>query len=229
MKPIIAVLPNVKDDGGIDLADAYIHAIEKAGGIPFIVPYTESGEAIYRYLKLCRGVLLTGGGDISPTLYGKASEGSIPRRDYFELNFLKAALEVDKPVMAICRGIQLVNVYFGGTLIEDIPSLIKSDISHNQSEGPFEFSHEVEVTRDSPLYALFGIERIRVNSFHHQAIDDIGEGLLPMAHTPDGIIEAVFAPSARYLRAYQWHPERLYKKCEYNLSIFKDFIKECEK
>ena len=197
MKPLIAVLPNVCDDGKVSLADAYTRTIEKAGGIPLIVPYTEKNESVLKYIELADGVLLTGGGDVSPALYGKHSDVDIPKRDHFEFGFLKSAIDRKKPIMAICRGLQVLNVCFGGTLIEDIPTYCKSDILPRQSEGKCDFSHAVKVIADTPLSDLVRKESFKVNSFDHQAIDSIGKGLLPMAFADDVIIEAVFATGER--------------------------------
>ena len=137
MKPIIIISPNVKEDGSFSLSDAYTRAIEEAGGIPLILPYTKSPEAIDNYLDISGGVLFSGGGDISTTLYGEDSGEPIPERDIFEIGLLGEALKRKKPVMAICRGLQLVNVYFGGTLIQDIPTSVKTEISHRQTFRPF--------------------------------------------------------------------------------------------
>ena len=126
--------------------------------------------------------------------------------------------------MGICRGAQLVNVALGGTLYQDLPTEIESDILHRQKEGILDYSHEIKVVKGAPLYALMGEERIKANSFHHQAIRKLGEGLKVMANADDGVVEAVWYEGDRYLRAYQWHPERLYEADDFNKRIFDDFI-----
>lgn len=231
MKPIIAILANVDDSKDLSLAYTYIHAIESSGGLPLVIPYTEDECRVESYLALCDGLMLTGGDDICPSYYGMKESPNIgklqPFRDKLELAFFAKAKKLDKPMLAICRGAQLVNVALGGSLIQDIPTELDTDIMHKQTEGKFEYSHEVIIERGSPLYMLFGKERIRANSFHHQAIARLGEGLIPMAYAQDGIIEAAYMPKLRYVRIYQWHPERLLDKDKYNRSIFSDFIESC--
>lgn len=232
MKPIIAVLADVEDDKSISLVYTYTPALEALGSLPVVIPYTESEELILSYLELCDGVLFTGGDDICPSHYGKEPSRHLgklqPNRDKLELAFFKAAAEADKPILAICRGAQLVNVALGGTLIQDIPTEAPSGILHRQSEGKFDYSHEVNVLADTPLAELMGAERIRVNSFHHQAIDALAPSLSVSALADDGIIEAAYMRDKYYVRIYQWHPERLWDKDSYNKAVFTDFIRACK-
>ena len=138
------------------------------------------------------------------------------------------SIHTEKPLLGICRGAQLINVAFGGTLIQDLPSEAPSNILHRQTEPKNAHSHYVNVTVGSPLHTLIGCERIRVNSFHHQAVKRLGDGLQITARADDGVIEAFCLCEKRFVRAYQWHPERLYHVDENSKLIFREFISACE-
>lgn len=228
MKPIIGILAEVDEERATRIQNTYISAIENSGGIPLLLPYVESNDTIDEFIKLCDGFLFTGGADIEPCRYGEKTSpecGPIKLyRDELEFRILERAIKKDKPILAICRGIQLINVFFGGTLYQDIPTEFKTPILHKQIEDKNYPSHSVFAKEESPLYKLCGKSIITANSFHHQAIKKLGEGLSIMARAEDSIIEAVWSPSMRYLRAYQWHPERLYFTDECNKMIFDDFI-----
>lgn len=232
MKPIIGLLCAIDNEQVTSVQSAYVRAIIQAGGTPILLPFTENGETVAEFLQLCHGLLFTGGADIAPHYYGEEQKpacGEItPHRDAFEWSVLNAALQTEKPIMAICRGIQLVNVALGGTLYQDIPSEYSTHLTHRQTQPKFAPSHGVTVCKDTPLFALTGSEKLVANSFHHQAIKALGKGLTVMATAEDGIIEAVYLPGRRYLRAYQWHPERLCDTDPHNALLFKDFIAACK-
>ena len=230
MQPIIGLLVSVDDERKVTALHDYAHAVEAAGGLPLILPYVEK-ESIARFVALCDGFLFTGGLDISPTYYGEAQSpfcGEIQQhRDTLELRVLEAVLQTDKPVLGICRGAQVINVALGGTLYQDLPSERPSAIAHRQSEEKYTPSHHVEVHPSTPLHAMIGSTRMPANSFHHQAVKAPGRGLVPMASADDGVIEALYLEGERYLRAYQWHPERLFASDAQNRLIFEDFIRHC--
>ena len=235
MKPIIGLLGEVDDARASLVNYAYINAVEGSGGVPMLLPYTDNADTMREYIALCDGFIFTGGADIAPERYGEALSpacGSIQKyRDEFELAMFREVYnKTKKPILAICRGIQLVNVALGGTLYQDIPSEIPSEIQHRQLEPKDAPSHSVTVAFDTPLSQIVGGEkRITANSFHHQAIKTLGRGLSVMALADDGIIEAVYADGERYMRAYQWHPERLCNTDINNRRIFDDFIASCKK
>ncbi|MBQ3003645.1 MAG: gamma-glutamyl-gamma-aminobutyrate hydrolase family protein [Clostridia bacterium] len=233
MKPIIGIVTDIDNNLVTAVPDAYNHAIEQAGGTPIVLPYVRDEKTLAHFVALCDGFLFSGGADIDPRRYGeevKETCGGIePYRDEMEFLLFQKALNASKPILAICRGIQLVNAALGGTLYQDIPSEVHTEIAHRQTEPKFSPSHEVNVLADTPLHGLVHTDRIRANSFHHQAIKTLANGLKVMATADDGIIEAVWAPDHRYLRAYQWHPERLFEIDESNRKIFKDFIGACRK
>lgn len=232
MKPIIGLLAGVDDERTTSVPHAYVSAIQNAGGVPVLIPYTSNEDVINALVSMCDGFCFTGGVDIDPCHYGENIQpecGSIQSyRDKLELSLFPKIFNTGVPIMGICRGAQLINVALGGTLYQDIPSEIDTAISHNQSAPRTEYSHDVAIRPGTPLYELLGEERIRANTFHHQAIKALGRGLEVMARADDGIIEAVYLPGERYLQAYQWHPERLCDRDDYQKAILREFITACE-
>ena len=198
-----------------------------------VLPYDESDEVIDSMVSNCDGFFFTGGADINPLRYRekvKSTCGNIEySRDEFEFRAFEKIIKTKKPILGVCRGMQLINVALGGTLHQDIPTEIKTKILHKQSEPEFSPSHKVNVSENTPLFNLVQKNKITANSFHHQCIKTLGDGLLPMARADDGIIEAVYYDGERYIRAYQWHPERLYFQSKENRWIFDDFIEACLK
>ncbi len=231
MKPIIGILASVNDERKTNLVYSYVKAVVMAGGIPVILPNNNMETAMQDHLQICGGFLFTGGGDVEPSLYGAEKSpacGPIqPLRDEFDFTMLKGALRTGKPILGICRGIQVINVALGGTLYQDLPTERPSAIRHQQIEGYSEPSHGVSVVENSVLHRLTGAARLQVNSFHHQAIHRLADGLEAVATADDGVIEAVTAPDFPYLRGYQWHPERLVENDPLSLRLFEDFIHAC--
>ena len=231
MRPIIALLGEVNDERCITMQDTYVSAVEETGGISLIVPCLRGDSAIDDVVELCDGFLFTGGHDVHPSRYGEAVKdtcGGVQLfRDELEFRTLEKVIRTKKPILAICRGIQLLNVFFGGTLHQDMPSELDTTILHKQVEGYYATSHEVNIVENTPLYELIGSTRMKANSFHHQAIRDLGRGLLVSARAGDGIIEGVYTEGEQYIRAYQWHPERLVFNSEDNRRIIEDFINAC--
>lgn len=231
MQPIIGMLVTVDNEGTVNAMRPYADAILQSGGVPVILPYTTEDAVIARYVALCDGFCFTGGVDILPARYGEQTSpacGTIQEhRDALELRVFDLILPTGKPLFGICRGAQLFNVALGGTLWQDLPSEHPSPIHHRQTEEKFSPSHEVCVLPDTPLHALVGAERITANSFHHQAAKTLGKDLVPMAYADDGVIEGFYHRAHPYLRAYQWHPERLCDTNAHNRLVFDDFIKHC--
>ena len=231
MKPIIGVSAAVNDSHSSIIRDFYINAICDAGGAPILLPCVDFAETLDSYALLCDGFFFTGGVDIDPARYGESVREACGKiydfRDEYELALFDRAFRSAKPILGICRGIQLINVALGGSLYQDIPSERPSQIPHRQSEPETTPSHSVNITKGTPLHALVGAERMKANSFHHQAIKKLGRGLEVMATADDGLVEAVYSTEARYLRAYQWHPERLFQSDEQNRLIFRDFVDAC--
>jgi putative glutamine amidotransferase len=193
------------------LGVSYLDAVAAAGGIPVIVAPLPARrlEAIIERLD---GVCFSGGPDLEPACYGAVDHPELgptePEVDLFELGLVRAARRRGLPILAICRGMQVLNVARGGTLVQHLPD-IGDEIVHRQAGGASEPSHGVALAPESRLARIAGSVRIEVNSFHHQAIDRLGTGLEPVAWSDDGVIEAVEAPGDAFTLGVQWHAECL--------------------
>ena len=229
MKPIIGVMPLWDEEkDSIWMLPGYMDGLIEAGATPVIFPFTEDAEEAARLVELCGGILFTGGHDVSPRLY---REQPLPglvscceKRDALEGIVLQKALELDRAVLGICRGIQFINVSLGGSLYQDLPTQHPSGVTHRQS-APYDVPvHDVEIRADSPLYDCLKTRRLAVNSCHHQAVRDLAPGLVCMAAAPDGLVEALYMPGRRFLWAVQWHPEFSYKTDPDSRRIFNVFV-----
>lgn len=208
----------------------YLDSIKAAGGLPIILPIEMTEGDADQMVATCDGFLFTGGQDVAPALYGeKDTTGtvvSIPERDKLETLLLKKALQADKPILGVCRGLQFLNAFLGGTLWQDLPSQHPSDIVHRQGKPYDAPTHQVTLKRD--LRTLLCKETLEVNTLHHQAVKALGSDLIPMAVAPDGIIEAVQMTSKRFIWAVQWHPEYMFKTDADSLAIFSCFVEHCK-
>jgi putative glutamine amidotransferase len=190
----------------------YLDAVAEAGGLPVVVPPL-SEASVGPFLDRVSGLCLSGGPDVDPGAYGAAPHPRLgptePRFDAFELALARAADERGLPVLAICRGAQVVNVARGGALHQHLPDVVGEAVQHRQTAAAREPTHPVTVAPRSRLATMLGRGRVEVNSFHHQAASRIGEGLVPTAWAPDGTVEAFEAPGERFLVGVQWHAECL--------------------
>ena len=233
MKPRIGLLAEIKEEGYTGVKNSYSAAIEAAGGIPFILPYSEREETLADYAASVDGFVFTGGADIDPEYFGeeiKETCGKIfPLRDSFESRMFEKITETKKPILGICRGMQVINVFLGGTLFQDIDTEYETNLTHRQPLPSTEPWHDILVLPDTKLFALVGKARMVGNSFHHQAIKTLANGLTCTAKAEDGVIEAYTADNYPYLAAYQWHPERLCTFDMDNHGLFANFIEACKK
>ncbi len=231
MKPLVGVMPLWDDEkDSLWMLPGYLEGLQEAGATPVILSLTEDREEIEHLVDICDGILLTGGHDVDPSVYGEeALNGTVlccKARDNMERIVLEDAMQKDKPILGICRGIQLINALLGGTLYQDLPTQHPSDINHHQTP-PYDVPvHDVFIKKDSPLYDCLGSDRISVNSYHHQAVKDVAPCLEVMAESEDGIVEALYKPFYRFLWAVQWHPEFSYKKDDNSRKIFKAFVRQ---
>ena len=234
MRPLIAVSPLYNGKRNLQMMPSnYLEAIELAGGAPIVLPLTKNTAALEAVLKCCSGVLFTGGHDIDPVLYGQeiipqCGELS-PVRDMVEGWILDWVLERDIPVLAICRGMQLLNVHLGGTLYQDLPVQRRRTLAHSQ-EPPYErTTHTVLVAKDSFLSQFTGWGPMQVNSLHHQAVERVAPGMIVDACATDGVVESIHLPGKRFVLGIQWHPEYNAGEQKASAEIFKGFVKACRK
>jgi putative glutamine amidotransferase len=229
--PLVLLSSTTKEIGGlmrVRLNEAYVNATRAAGLAPLVLPPLPPGE-LPPMLDAVSGVIITGGEDIDPAEYGAKPHAKAgpphTQRDKCEIALARLARERGLPTLAICRGIQAVNVAFGGTLIQDIPSQHPSNINHDQSKERATRLHAVSIQPGSKLAAAIGVSEIEVNSSHHQSLDKLARGLTLTARSPDGIAEgAEWASDDWWMLGVQWHPEELVDDSKpWDRNLFKAF------
>ena len=240
MKPVIGLIGKKKSVEGTlntTIYYDYVHAIKKALGVPFVISIIDDDEYIDDVIQRIDGLLIPGGIDIHPKWFNQEVDvlcGEIDEElDIFELKMVNMARKYQVPILAICRGAQVLNVAYGGTLHQDIlydinynPSIIHEQ---NKYKIPYHMPvHELKVFEDSILYQIFG-NKVLVNSFHHQTINQLGDQLKITAKSYDGVVEAVESTIDRFVVGVQWHPEKMVDTSLEQLNLFKHFIKVCLK
>jgi putative glutamine amidotransferase len=208
----------------------YLESVRRAGGDPRVLSMDAPPS-----VDGLDGILFTGGGDVDPKHYGEARHAKTndpdAARDAYELELARLALARDTPLLAVCRGLQVVNVAAGGTLIQDIASQVNQSLEHQVDSPAFAIAHEVWVTPGSVLSRVMEeqIEGdvLQVNSRHHQAVERTASGFSVAATAPDGVVEAIERPSSRFCLAVQWHPENFWRTGEFR-SLFEEFVKAAE-
>ena len=230
MKPIIGVTcsyDNEKDR--YFLSQAYIKTIEEAGGIPVIFPNLNAGN-IQHLSEQVDGFLFTGGDDVDPFYFGEEPStfsGEItPGRDVFELELARIVMGGLKPVLALCRGIQVINIAAGGTILQDIYSQRTKPLKHIQKAPRWHPTHKIDIKPESKLAQILDAAEVRVNSFHHQAVDLVAPGFIVSATASDGIIEGIENTEHPFMIGLQCHPECMWEKDSRFLGLFISFIKE---
>lgn len=221
MKPKIAILPLVDiDRKSYWMLPGYMEGILEAGGIPVMLPLTQATDNLDFFVENYDGFLYPGGQDVSPVLYKEAcsdrcGETCLQLDEMSHLLF-KRILMSNKPVLGICRGMQIINVMLGGTLYQDLPSEHPSKVEHHMTPPPYDaVIHCVDIMDDSPLFELLGKTQIGVNSYHHQAVKLLSKQLKVMAVSEDGIVESVFMPEKKFVWAFQWHPDNVVNLAKY--------------
>jgi gamma-glutamyl-gamma-aminobutyrate hydrolase PuuD len=221
MKPTIGITRCSK-------LDDYIESVKRAGGEPVVL---EPGDDPKESLDRVDGLLLSGGPDVDPALYGEAAHSSTVvdlDRDRFEVPLSREAVARDLPLFAICRGVQVLNVAAGGTLVQDIPSAIDSNLDHSIQEPKHAPAHGVRITPDSVLASTLGdnrqLDTCTVNSRHHQAVTQVAPSFVISAVSTDGVVEAIERPASQFCVGVQWHPENFWRTGEFD-GLFDAFVR----
>ena len=209
---------------------SYSEAVWGAGGEPILLPGNPDKSNCSQIVSMLDGLLVPGGPDIDPILYKEDKKETCGRtclyEDEYDMELIKEAVKQGKPILAICRGIQIVNVLFGGTLYQDIPSEYSKEIYHSRMEPDVENYHTVTLEKDSYLAKVLGEWKdIKVNTSHHQAVKDLAEGFRIVGRAPDGTVEAMENDDASIM-CTQWHPERM-QDMEMYRKLFEDFVNRC--
>ncbi len=216
------------------MSQRYITTLTSAGALPWMIPLVPDDDALRGIYESLDAVFLPGGADIDPISYGTEPHPMCDKtdreRDRVELALARWAIADGKPVLGVCRGMQLVNIAAGGTLYQDLATQYANGIKHDylpfggRGHARDFLAHEIRIVDDSRLDRLFGTGTIKVNSMHHQGVRDIGAGLVATAYAPDGLVEALEGTGAAYLLAVQWHPEALTEKDEATRRLFAGFV-----
>ncbi len=235
-QPLIALIAtrqtHPKSAPTYEIPQAYLDAILTAGGLPMLLPTSLPLTALPELVNRFDGFVLSGGGDVDPALYGGRANANVhainAERDAFELALIPLVLAADKPLLAICRGVQVFNVALGGSLYEDIASALPAAQRHDWYPNyPRDYlAHTVEIEPSSHLARILGTRKLRTNSLHHQAIRQPAPALEVVAHAEDGVIEAVELPEKRFAIGVQWHPECLPNQ-DSMCKLFIELIKGC--
>jgi gamma-glutamyl-gamma-aminobutyrate hydrolase PuuD len=210
----------------IGLYTPYYQALLSAGALPVVVPMVDDSTVLAEYLNRLDGFLFTGGADIPPEAYGQrkypATVEAHPRRFPQDRLLAELVLHREMPVLAICMGMQLINVVYGGTLIQDI----QTHIRHTPIDPGNDSYHSIVIEEENLLHEIVGATEIEVNSAHHQAVEKLAPGLRVLARAPDGIVEAVQMTDREFFLGVQWHPERIAERPE-QLRLFEAFVNAC--
>lgn len=213
----VAAIPGERSASWI-FSRKYVEVVAAMGAIPWAIPVLDDASTLQEIFVRLDGVMLTGGADVDPASYGEVKQSycksTHPDRDAVELDLIRFARETRKPILGICRGLQILNVAFGGTLYQDIREQVPAALKHDKeltADSSFRTAlvHEVNIKPGTRLYQMLGTSHVAVNSLHHQAIKDLGDGLNACAWSPDGIIEGIESTQDDFILGIQWHPEEL--------------------
>lgn len=237
MRPLIGVTP---DEGAsaarpgrppaarYELKQAYTDAVERAGGLPLVLPYTADEASIAQYAGMIQGLVVSGGAfDVSPEEYGESERAGLgptkPVRTRFERRLIALALARGVPVLGVCGGMQLLNVVAGGTLVQDIATEVAAALAHEQPHDPREPAHDVAIAPGSLLARIVGASVVPANTTHHQAVARVGRDLRVSGRTSDGVVEAIEGTGSAFVLGVQWHPELLGDRA--NGAIYEAFVR----
>lgn len=232
MRAVIGLIPLYDEDKeSVWMLPGYMKVIEKCGGMPIILPFTDDEDELGQAYEMCDGILFTGGHDVSPAIYHEEKKNtcgvSCDVRDKMESFLLKKCLEDNKPLFGICRGIQFINASLGGTLYQDLPSEFESETEHHMTPPYDRAAHKVEVLQDTKLEDIIGSGVHEVNSYHHQAIKELSPRVDKMAVSEDGLVEAIAVKNQKFAVAVQWHPEFSYENNQDSVNVIQAFVDAC--
>lgn len=230
--PLIGVTPaRDKSTHKLTINQDYMDAVIRAGGTPVLLPLLSDQKRLTALLSQLDGLLLSGGEDVSPALYGEEKEAfcgdTDDLRDETEFILCREAVRRDLPVLAICRGVQVLNAALGGTLYQDIASQLPGALVHPRNDQPKAPVHGMQIHERTLLFSILGQEKIKVNSRHHQAVKAAAPGLCVNAEAPDGLIEGLEMPGKRFVLGVQWHPESLSEKHPEAQALFDALVRSC--
>jgi len=241
-KPIIGIVGNVmtkKTGVAHEVQQSYVYedyviAVVKAGGIPIILPIVDDLKLVCQQIESCDGIIMTGGYDVHPKFYSenqhqhKNLEIVSSRVDLHQMELARLAVEKNIPTLGICRGMQLINVVNGGSLYQDVSEISGEILKHRAADLSNIVEHQITIESDSILNGILG-ESVIVNSYHHQSVNRIGDGLRVTACAPDGVIEAVEMINKKFVVGVQWHPEKMVAVGGEMLGIFETLIEKAHK
>lgn len=234
MRPLIGITSSVEIDGAsFTISQDNVQAIKQAGGLPIILPNLTEEDEINEYVQTVDGLYLTGGYDVNPMEFGEEPHqylGTVtPKRDIFEIEMIHKMLELKKPILGVCRGCQILNIAVGGDMYQDIYGQIDEELLQHAQKAPTAHgSHFVNVLKGSLLHQLTGLEKLSVNSRHHQANRKVIDTFQVSGKANDGIIEAIESTEQPFVLGLQWHPENMaMKNDEPSLKIYQGFIEAC--
>lgn len=234
MKPIIGVVPSINETTNQYYSNIEnTEAIKLAGGIPIILPYTESENNLLQLVNKIDGLYIAGGNDVDSKYFHEEPHEKLgevnPTRDAFELKLLMRILNVDKPILGVCKGMQMINIVLGGDLYQDITAQINENlVQHNQKARMVHPSHTIHIIEGTTLHRITNQTKILANSHHHQAVRKLGKDIMVSGQTIDGVIEAIESTSHRFVLGVQWHPECLIQAGDTSSKkIYESFIHSC--
>ena len=232
MRPVIGLIPLYDDEReSYWMLPGYMRVLEKCGALPVMLPLTSDEEELTQCFEMCDGLLLTGGHDVDPKIYHEFPKDTCGitcrERDTMEQFLLGKALENNMPVLGICRGIQFMNAYLGGSLYQDLPTEHGSVVQHHM-EPPYDReAHKVRILPNTILADIFKRDILPVNSYHHQAVKDVAPGVTKMALSEDGLVEAISVDGQKFAVGVQWHPEFSYENNQESIKLIQAFIDTC--
>ena len=234
MRPVIGLIPLFDDKkDSYWMLPGYMRVLEKCMALPIMLPLTTDKSELDQAYELCDGILFTGGHDVSPSVYGEDKKSTCgkpcPARDEMESYLLEKCIADDKPLFGICRGIQFINAYLGGTLYQDIPTEYESNVEHHMTPPYDRAAHKVDILEGTVLSDILGAGIHEVNSYHHQAVKKLSPKATELAVSEDGLIEAIAVKNHRFAIGVQWHPEFSYLNNEESVKLITAFVSECQK